>query len=412
MQYYFDGDDNLYDHAREKTFFIPAKTKQIGSIEPYVKIYMEDYVYTYLYQYARSGGNTEKLAALIGRHSVVDGQEVIVISGAVQGKGSTQVNGVECFTEDTWEYIGGQMQKYFEGMSVVGWVHCQPGFGSFLMSRDESFHKEYFKEKWQVLFVLDSIDKLDAFYIYHPERKHLQPARGYFIYYDKNKEMQEYMLENSLIRPRETAAELQKEEQKRTEEQTEQTTGRRRRKPSQAERLDAAKEIRRVLQRREKVAKQAKKEHYATLAAVSAVLCVVCICMGFAMMSSLNRLRTLETELVAMQTSYEALAEGFEDVRVQSVFAVQQAEQVEQAMQEEQKKLIAQAEAAEKAKKAEREEKKTEKAQKTYCVESGDSLGYISTKFYGTSSGIKKIMEANSLQNADMIFEGQTLLIP
>ena len=42
MQYYFDGDGNLYDDAGGKPFFIPAKTKQIGSIEPYIKIYMED----------------------------------------------------------------------------------------------------------------------------------------------------------------------------------------------------------------------------------------------------------------------------------------------------------------------------------------------------------------------------------
>ena len=45
-------------------------------------------------------------------------------------------------------------------------------------------------------------------------------------------------------------------------------------------------------------------------------------------------------------------------------------------------------------------------------MESGDSLGFISRKFYGDSSGIRKIMEANGLANADMIFEGQTLLIP
>jgi nucleoid-associated protein YgaU len=322
---------------------------------------------------------------------------------------------VECFTEDTWEYIGGQMQTYFQGMEIVGWVHCQPGFGSFLMSRDETFHKEYFKEKWQVLFVLDSIDRLDAFYIYSPEQRRLQPARGYFIYYDKNMEMQEYMLENSLIRPRE-AAQMQEEGQKTAETaQTSQTEegGRRHRKPTQAERMDAAGEIRRVLQRRETRAKRAKKEHDRALAAVSVMLCIVCVCMGFAVVSSLNRLQMLETELVAMQTSYEALAEGFEDVRVQSVFAVQQAEQVEQAMQEEQKKLLEAAKQAEKIRKEEQAKQKERVSEKkTYCVESGDSLGYISTKFYGTSSQVAKIMEANALKNADMIFEGQVLLIP
>lgn len=391
MQYYFDGDSNLYGTAGKK-FSMPARTKQMGSIENHVKIFVEDYVYTYLYQYGRSGGGKEKLAALIGKHYEIEGQDVLVISGAIQGKETVQQNGVECFSEETWEYIGGQMQTYFKGMNIVGWVHCQPSFGAFLMARDEVFHKEYFKEKWQVLFVVDTMDKLDTFYIYNEDGTGLRQAKGYFVYYDRNREMQEYMLENSMIRPRGEA-------QEGTSPQTEAAAfaaeevaprERQRRKPSAEERMDAAKEIRRVLQKREKEVKQAKKEHDRLLATVSCVLCAVCVCMGLAMMQSLDRLRTVETELLAMQTSYQTLAEDFEGVKVQSVFAVQE------------------------AKNAHAEEPATTEkvTNKKYVVESGDSLGYISRKFYGDNSGITRIMEANGLKNADMIYEGQALWIP
>lgn len=389
MEYYFDGDSNLYDKT-EKEFSSPARVKQMGSIEGSVKIFVEDYVYTYLYQYGRSGGGREKLAALIGRHYVVNGQETVVISGAIQGKGTIQENGMERFSEETWEYIGGQMQTYFKGMSIVGWVHCQPGFGTFLMAKDESFHREYFREKWQVLFVLDTVDKLDTFYIYNEEGTSLRQARGYFIYYDKNREMQEYMLENSLVRPKETEGEKEQQERKRISavDGEEKTEERRRRKPTPEERMDAAKDIRRVLKKREAAAKQAKKEHDRLLAAVSCVLCVVCVSLGVAMMQSLDRLRTVETELMAMQTSYETLAEDFEGVKVQQVFAVQQAE--------------TQADTA---------ESNTEKTKK-YIVEGGDSLGYISRKFYGDNSGVTRIMDMNGLMDADMIYEGQVLWIP
>lgn len=389
MEYYFDGDSNLYDKT-EKEFSSPARVKQMGSIEGSVKIFVEDYVYTYLYQYGRSGGGREKLAALIGRHYVVNGQETVVISGAIQGKGTIQENGMERFSEETWEYIGGQMQTYFKGMSIVGWVHCQPGFGTFLMAKDESFHREYFREKWQVLFVLDTVDKLDTFYIYNEEGTSLRQARGYFIYYDKNREMQEYMLENSLVRPKETEGEKEQQERKRISaaDGEEKAEERRRRKPTPEERMDAAKDIRRVLKKREAAAKQAKKEHDRLLAAVSCVLCVVCVSLGVAMMQSLDRLRTVETELMAMQTSYETLAEDFEGVKVQQVFAVQQAE--------------TQADTA---------ESNTEKTKK-YIVEGGDSLGYISRKFYGDNSGVTRIMDMNGLMDADMIYEGQVLWIP
>lgn len=390
MRYYFDGDNNLYGRTQEGEFSLPSKTKQMGSIENEVKIYMEDYVYTYLYQYGKSGGGKEKLAALVGRHYNVDGQEILIISGAIQGKGTRQENGIERFADETWEYIGGQMENYFKGMTILGWVHCQPGFGAFLTAKDETFHREYFKEKWQTLFVLDTMDKLDSFYIYNEEGKGLRQAKGYFIYYDRNREMQEYMLENSMIRPREDAAEQL--------EQEEAGDGMRKR-PTQAERMDAAREIRRVLERRAQAAEEAHKGHFRALAGVSCMLCVVCICMGLAMMSSLSRLQNLESELVAVQTSYQTLMEDMEGVKV-TAFAMGQksaAEEIQEGRTEEKEEVLP----------VSKEEEK-----QRYIVESGDSLGFISRKFYGDNSGISRIMEANDIWNADMIYEGQALWIP
>jgi len=372
MEYYF-GSDNVKERE-EKEFDTPQRVKQMGGLESGRKIFMEDYVYTYLNQYGRSGGGKEKLAALIGRHYVVNGQETVVISGVIQAKETVQENGMERFSEETWEYIGGQMQKYFQGQNIVGWVHCQPGFGAFLMAKDEGFHREFFREKWQVLFVLDTVDKLDAFYIYNEEGTGLRQAKGYFIYYDRNRQMQEYMLENSMVKPkeeREPAISL-------TEERRE------RRKPTQEERLDAAQDIRRVLKKREAAAKKAKREHDRLLAAVSCVLCVVCVSLGVAMVQSLDRLRTVEAELMTMRSSYQTLAEDFEGVKVQSVFAVQQADTAEKNIE----------------------------TTKKYIVEGGDSLGYISRKFYGDHDGIVKIMAANGLEDADRIYEGQVLWIP
>ena len=249
MQYQFDG-----ERERRAEFAMPKRTKQMGGIEQRLRIFVEDYVYTYLYQYGRSGGGAEKLAALVGKYYELEGQRVLLISGAIQAKGTVQEGGTERFGDETWEYIGGQLQQYFKGMTVVGWVHCQPGFGAFLTAKDEQFHREYFKEDWQVLFAMDTVDRLDSFYLYNEDGSGLRQARGYFVYYDRNREMQEYMLDNSMIRPREEAAEIE------TVAEQPKEGARRRKKPTQEERMDAAKEIRRVLQKRETVVKQAKRE--------------------------------------------------------------------------------------------------------------------------------------------------------
>lgn len=390
MRQYYDDDMNLYGYGiDEESSTLPEKTKQMGALETQMRIYIEDYVYTYLYQYGKSNGQKEKVAALVGRHLEIDGEDSVIISGAIQGKDAAQKNGSESFSEETWEYIGSQMETYFKGMTLVGWVHMQPGFGSFLMSKDELFHQEYFKEKWQVLFVIDSLDKMDTFYIYNEDKKGLRQARGYFVYYEKNNEMQEYMLDNSMVHPKEEIPTMSAEEEA-DEERTVAAGERKRRKPKPEERMDAAKEIRRVLQKRAEEVEEAQKGKYTMLAGVSCVLCVVCLCMGFALMSNMTRLRSLEGDILMVQSSYDKLEESIEGVKVQAAFAA------EPKVEEKNKK----------------EEPEEEAVETWYTVEAGDSLGFISNKYYGDNSGIAKIMKANKIENENTIYAGKSLLIP
>ena len=407
MQYLFNDDSNLYSAVGEEdNITIPSHIKQIGSIENDIKIYVEDYVYTYLYQYARSGGNKEKLAALAGKRIVIDGQQNIIISGAIQAKNTKEQKGMESFTDETWEYINGQMQHYFKGLCLVGWVHTQPSFGTFLMAKDETFHKEYFKEPWQVLFVIDSLDKLDTFFIHNAEKTGLRPAKGYFIYYEKNQEMQEYMLENSLVRPR-------------LEKQTENTEkgedNKQKKRATPEERMDAAKEIRRVLKKRAKEAEEENRSRLTMLAGVSSILCIACLFMGVSLLNNISRVRKLETEIATVQNSYYAMAEQLEEAQTQMVFAAQRAEQQEQLRKEAEEKAARQKQEEER-KAAEEQKRKAEeeknKVLATYVVEEGDSLGYISNKFYGTSTAIKDIMQANGINDSNKIICGQTLVIP
>lgn len=395
MQFIFNEDSNLYGYADgDREFEFPSNIKQMGCIDDRVKIYVEDYVYTYLYQYAKSGGGRERLGALAGRHMVVDEQDVIIISGAIQAKATLQDKGVETFTEETWEYINNQMEVYFKGLSLVGWVHTQPGFGAFLMARDEEFHKKHFSKSWQVLFVIDTLDKLDTFFVNNQEKTGLQSAKGYFIYYEKNKEMQEYMLNNSLVRAKTT-----EEEGEITEgvQAGEASSVKERKKPLPEERIDAAKDIRRVLKKRAKEAEEESKTKFTMLAGVSSILCLACLLMGISLLNNMDRLRKLETEIQTVQNSYVTMAQKLDERKTETVFAAQGEDKEESSPKEEVPVPV--------------ETKKAETVD-YYVVEDGDNLGYISTKYYGTKDMIHKIMEANGLDNADKIWSGQKLVIP
>lgn len=412
MQFIFNEDSNLYGYADgEDEFEFPSNIKQMGSIDDDIKIYMEDYVYTYLYQYAKSGGNKEKLAALVGRHMLVDGKQVIVISGAIQGKSTVQEKGVETFTQDTWNYINTQLSIYFRGLTLVGWVHTQPGFGAFLMSRDEIFHKEYFKSPWQVLFVIDPLDKMDTFFVHNYENTGMKPAKGYFIYYDKNENMQEYMLDNSLVRPK-----TLEEETPFVEEETAELSQEKRR-PSPEERMDAAKKIRKVLKNRAEEAEAQTKKRYSLLTGISTILCVACFIMGISLMNNLDRIKRLETEVVTVKTSYTNIVERINQSDTAAAFAAQQQQEAQTPVQQEvqapaQAEAQAPAQAEVQAPVQQEVKEDNEEIPAFYVIEEGDTLGYISEKFYHTGKMVSSIMEENGIEDPDKIIIGKKLILP
>lgn len=185
-------------HKNMENFEHPTNIKQIGNIEKSLRIYMEDYVATYLEQYAESGGYDEVLAMLLGKSITIDQVPVLYISGAILGKHVIEEEGMSVFTENSYEYIKEQKNLYFKDLEVVGWVQTQPGYGTFLNPNYKNYHLDNFKKPYQVMFVMDPLEKINAFYIQIDGL--LKESEGYFIYYDKNERMYDYMLNNKILK--------------------------------------------------------------------------------------------------------------------------------------------------------------------------------------------------------------------
>ena len=389
MQFVFNEDNNLYNYLNdEDDFKFPSNIKQIGSIEDDIKIYMEDYVFTYLHQYAKSGGNEERLAILMGKFIEKDDVKYVVISGAIQGKYTQNNNGTEQFTEDSWKYIKQQMDTYFSGLIIVGWVHTQPGYGAFLMSKDEEFHKAFFLNGFEVLFVIDPLDKDDAFFIFNRNKKSLRESKGYFIYYDKNERMQDYMIENSLVR---TRTELEEEQQRVFKENEVEFQRNFNSKAPENDRMDAAKKIRGVLRKHEQQQNEKTAARYTLLAGVSAALCISCLTMGISILNSQDRIKRLETEISSVKTSYKDMEKQIEDTNTKAVFATEAITSMNEASKNKEETEKEETESKDKIKEIEnkKESEKEENIEEVkpvqqpnveekpidiYVVESGDTL--------------------------------------
>ena len=158
-------------------------------------------------------------------------------------------------------------------------MHSRPSFGAFVASRDEAYHKKVFNGDSKVFFVVDPTDRLDRFYVLNENGSALRPVKGYFVYYDKNVQMQEYMLANSLVHPKDRGEDNEEEECKN-------------------EHLDAAGKIRAVLMNKQVEKIKKVKHKYAAFTCISAVLCMICVFMSLGLANSVSRLNRLESDVV------------------------------------------------------------------------------------------------------------------
>ena len=184
-------------------FTLPTNIRQIGKTEGQaMKIYVEDYVCSYLKQYAESGGHTEKIAFLVGKYMIIDAVPYVFVHGVIQGKHSEYADNMESFTEASFDHADDELARYFPGSEILGWMQSQPGYGVHLNPSYADYHMNNFTRPYQILFVMDPIEKLNVFYTWNPEMTGIEECGGYFVYYEQNRGMQEYMNDNRISRAR------------------------------------------------------------------------------------------------------------------------------------------------------------------------------------------------------------------
>lgn len=174
----------------EQEIKLPKNIRQVGSPKGRHKIYMEDYVYTYLKNQAQE--NRKCAAVLLGKSCVSRDIRYTFISGAIEcGQAVFQFDSVY-LDESFWEYIYEEGKEYFPDAVIVGWFVGEQGEGMNLPAAIESAHRKYFAGRDKVLMLMDAEEEDELFYIY--EQGYLQKREGYYVYYEKNIAMQEYMI--------------------------------------------------------------------------------------------------------------------------------------------------------------------------------------------------------------------------
>lgn len=345
---------------------LPNNVKQIGSITGDSRIYMEDYASTYLEQYAHSCNNSEKVAVLVGRNLTINNDNVLFISGVIQGKYTIQKNGMVELTEKSWQYIEKQLKLYFKDLQVVGWAYVQPGFEDYISEKLCNFQKNNLTKGFQVLYISDPAEKITGFYRWNNNDSVFNNINGYIIYYEKNDGMHEYMLENKI-----------KED-----------------KPEKAEK-DAGAVARKITESKRPI----KPKHYSQdqtksvglLGSVSFVMLLVCFIMGAGLVQNDEKITALEAQVAALESQFQDSMAVFAIMETQATTEITTQPTTQQMQQSTQA---------------------TAKSEyNKYTVQIGDTLIGISKAKYGDASQVAKIKELNKMSD-DNIVVGKTILLP
>lgn len=174
---------------------LPKNIRQIGTSTGSTRVYLEDYVYTYLHTQEVQETWTNRGFMLLGRLEKGKDYARYFISGLIRVEDEYFKDHILQFNDDTWTFIYKEMKTYYDNLEIVGWGQDVSSANAAISAELERSQKQNFNIQKNVLFLLDLVENEEAFYIF--EKNILQRREGYYVYYEKNPQMQEYMIDKN-----------------------------------------------------------------------------------------------------------------------------------------------------------------------------------------------------------------------
>ncbi len=171
---------------------LPKNIRQVGERDSIVKLYMEDYVNTYLNRLSPGGGRELRVGLLLGELRSQDGMDYLFVDGAMEMEDVCGNGGQVVFTEEAWRQAYRDMEQMFPHRNVMGWFLCGEQDRPLSPLNFWQQHGEYFPEKHQLMYLNCGLDGEEALYMASQES--FYKLRGYYIYYERNQMMQDYMV--------------------------------------------------------------------------------------------------------------------------------------------------------------------------------------------------------------------------
>lgn len=377
-----------------KEWRLPKNTRQVGDGSGEKKLYVEDYVVTYLNRLSDQKETAKAL--LLGTVKEQNLYPYVFVDAAME---------IEDFRMDEEQKIrlDQQLEKEFGIKKVVGWFFSSRETPVRYNQEVLDIYKQQFQGEDQVLLVSDPLeDELTAFFM---EDEILTEQPGYFIYYEKNTPMQKLLIQNNI---------------QNTDEKSEKVED------------HAIERFRKIvkLKKTEKEAEEEQRHGWMTYIA-GGFLVMTVLALGVTIIYNYDRMKQVEQSLAILSDHVDSQREYVTD-------QAEPAESVISHMQETTETELTtytdwdtETETADTDHVTVEEETLTgttisiqpeteqqvptmaeSKARASYTVKVGDTLAGISEMYYGNTEKVQEICTLNGITEEDTILPGQKILLP
>ena len=375
---------------------LPKNVRQIGNVSDSSKIYIEDYVDTFFNQLCEKAEQEMQGAFLIGETVQEEDQDYIYVYGAIRMKEFIVKGKDFVIGEHVWKDACEKCKEYFGNAEILGWFITGGEHPLEVNHNIKKLHQKYFSREKSIFVTKNARDKEEKFYIY--KYRDMMECSGHYVYYEKNVEMQNYMIA--------------------TRKKVGFT-------PSEIIEDRVTKNFRSMI--REKNEKVEQKNHSRLVYAMSTFLVLVIVVIGVTMLNNYDKMQNVQNsiDVLSGQGSKEDENKTVEALGENVSAQIDKEEQMDTETNTETDKPETQETETTQPEETQPEETQSQEGQaqdaqsdtiitapKTYIVKKGDTLETISRKTYGDVSHVDAICELNRLDNGNFIYIGQKLLLP
>ena len=179
---------NKKEHGEIK---LPDNIKQIGKDNGKCKVFIEDYVYTFINDLRQDEYDEGLTGLLLGEIKKDKKCTYVFVKGAVEVTNAAVFTDKIAFTEETWPIANSVAGQFFHNMEIVGWYLNSTKISENQMDVINKADRESFGEPDKIFVMVDPEKARRNVYVKNGDS--LKNAEGYYVYFDKNEPMQNYM---------------------------------------------------------------------------------------------------------------------------------------------------------------------------------------------------------------------------